>query len=178
LSATGWPCRASCCTISNAACNGSRQCPEAAESGWTSDYSGEPARLAPIQKHERERGMFFAFAAEDPRRANRRGKQIREVRTTGRAGDPEAGPAQRVEVPQKRLKKCSITRSHRACAGRIHPPGFRSSTGTAAVSLSLLGPMRGGAGMGLPLRISSVRGFSLLFFAMGVAFQRTTRLLC
>jgi hypothetical protein len=102
----------------------------------------------------------------------------------GKSGQQDAlviqklGQHSAVEVPQKRLKKCSITRSHRACAGRIHPPGFRSSTGTAAVSLSLLGPMRGGAGMGLPLRISSVRGFSLLFFAMGVAFQRTTRLLC
>src|ERR1700693_443107 len=29
VSGTGWPCRTSCCTISNALCNGS-QCPEAA----------------------------------------------------------------------------------------------------------------------------------------------------
>ena len=86
LSGTGWLCRP-VAARSRTRRAMDRQCPEAAESGWTSDYSreprqdvwrwlvagdtvntecdehvaqrcGEPARLAPVQKHERERACF------------------------------------------------------------------------------------------------------------------------
>src|SRR6202045_5351110 len=93
LSGTGCPCRASCCTISNAVCNGSpvplRQrnpdglpitLEQPRQDLWRwlvasdavktecdermAQRCGEPARLAPVQKHERERGMFLRLHHE------------------------------------------------------------------------------------------------------------------
>ena len=95
MSGTGWPCRASRCTISDAACNGSSvpyrernpdkllftlEYPRQDIWRWlvagdsvktecderVAQRRNEPARLAPVQQHERERDMFVRLHHKIP----------------------------------------------------------------------------------------------------------------
>jgi hypothetical protein len=147
---------------------------------------GEPARPAPVQQHERQRGTFLRLHHEIPgmridgdadgcRDADAAAELVKGARIPqiGRLPDEvdfaERAPAASRSASaraaakldpcrKKALRNASITGSHRACAGGIHAPGYRSSTRTAAASLSLLGRMCGEADVGLTLLLFAGRG--------------------
>jgi len=78
-----------------------------------------------------------------------------------------------VEVPEKGLKKCLDYREPPRVSRGIHASGFRSSTRTAAASLSLLGRMCGEAGMGY--LFCFLRGEELRSLNCAFSFETSSR---